>query len=283
MDRVAVVTGANKGIGFAIVKRLCQEFEGIVYMSARNPALGQQSLNSLKSQLGDRKCKDVRYFRLDITDKSTISDLKEHLLKEHGGLDILVNNAAIAFKHDSTAPFGEQALKTNETNYFGTKNVCEILFPILKPHSRVVNVSSTAGLLKQITSQTLKAKLSLPNLTVDELDDLVNTFIKLAQNGEHTKNGYPHSAYGLSKIATTALTFIQQRAFDKDKRADLVVNACCPGYVDTDMTSHKGHLTPDEGAATPTYLALLPPNSIKPKGAFVYLKKEIDWDSGRSL
>ena len=82
----------------------------------------------------------------------------------------------------------------------------------------------------------------------------------------------------MSKIALTALTRIQQRHFNEYKtRQDIVINACCPGYVDTDMSSHKGPLTIDQGAITPTYLALLPENVNTPKGEFVAKLKIQEW------
>jgi carbonyl reductase 1 len=283
MTRVAIVTGSNKGIGLAIVKRFCQQFDGVVYLTARNEDLGKKAVSDLKSELPMMTCKDLRFYQLDISSVDTINRLKDYILKEHGGLDILVNNAAIAYKQASTAPFSEQADETMKINFFGTKNVCDILFPILKSHARVVNVSSQAGLLKQITSEELKSKFLSPTLTVDELSSLLKKFVELAQTGSHQQQGYSNSAYGMSKIGVTALTKIQQRNFDKSDKPDIVVNACCPGYVNTDMTSHKGHLEPQQGAETPVYLALLPPDVTAPKGAFVYLKKETDWITGTPL
>jgi carbonyl reductase 1 len=81
----------------------------------------------------------------------------------------------------------------------------------------------------------------------------------------------------MSKVGVTALTRIQQRQLDNDPRGDIVVSALCPGYVDTDMTSHKGQLTPEQGAQTPIFLALLPENSDGPKGAFWADQKIFDW------
>ena len=67
--------------------------------------------------------------------------------------------------------------------------------------------------------------------------------------------------------------------FDKDAREDILVNALCPGYVDTDMSSHKGHLTPEQGAMTPIHLALLPPNDkSNPRGDFWAELKPFDWE-----
>lgn len=86
----------------------------------------------------------------------------------------------------------------------------------------------------------------------------------------------------MSKVAVSALTRIYQHYFDsKHPEKDLVANSCHPGYVDTDMTSHKGHLSPDEGSIAPTFLALLPPNVKEPRGGFVWKDKQIvDWVNG---
>lgn len=68
-----------------------------------------------------------------------------------------------------------------------------------------------------------------------------------AKLGNHQAEGWPNSAYSVSKVGVSALSFIQQRAFDADPREDLVVNSVHPGYVDTDMTNHKGPLTIEQG------------------------------------
>lgn len=293
-NKVAVVTGANKGIGFAIVEKLCSELQdGIIYLTARNRELGKQALEKVKSTtVLNRKCKDVRFFELDITKRSTIESFKEHLQKEHNGFDILINNAAICYKvyswniemgQKDNTPFAEQAEKTMATNYFGTKAVCDILFPILKPHARVVNISSESGYLEQVTNSSLREKFNSPTLSYGELDALVNQFIEAAETGTDKKLGFSHDPYGMSKVATTALTSVQQGQFDSDPRQDIVVNACCPGFVATDMTSYKGPLKPIQGAETPVYLAFLPENVKRPKGAFLQFKKEVNWMNGQRL
>ena len=81
----------------------------------------------------------------------------------------------------------------------------------------------------------------------------------------------------MSKIALTAVTIIQQRIFDEKANRDIVVNACCPGYISTDMTSNKGTGTPDQGADTPVYLATLDPYVKSPRGEFVAERKILKW------
>ncbi|MBB6682320.1 SDR family NAD(P)-dependent oxidoreductase, partial [Aequorivita sp. 609] len=137
--KVAVVTGANKGIGLAIVKGLCKAgFKGDILLTARNEKLGQEAIAGLQSE----GCKNVIFHQLDICDQGSSLKLKKFLEEKYGGLDVLINNAGIAFKHSAPEPFGEQAEVTMRTNFWGTLWVCHALLPILRPGARVVNVSS---------------------------------------------------------------------------------------------------------------------------------------------
>ncbi|XP_022336941.2 carbonyl reductase [NADPH] 1-like isoform X3 [Crassostrea virginica] len=267
--RVAVVTGSNKGIGYAIVRGLCKQFDGDVFLTSRKDDLGKEAIKSLNSEGLSPK-----FHQLDITDQASIGRLKDFLQKMYGGLDILVNNAGIAYKLNSTAPFAEQAEVTIKTNYFGTLAVCEALFPLLRPHARVVNVSSMVStFVIRRCSEEVKSKFLNNKLSVDELTSLLKDFIHATKNDSHKRKGYPSSAYGMSKVGVSVLTEIQHRLLSADPRDDIVINSCCPGYVDTDMTSHKGHKTIDQGADTPLYLALLPPGTKSPNGNFVSERK----------
>jgi carbonyl reductase 1 len=81
----------------------------------------------------------------------------------------------------------------------------------------------------------------------------------------------------MSKVALIAATIIQQRIFDNQPNKDIIVNACCPGYIKTDMTSNRGPGTPEQGADTPVYLATLEPNARSPRGEFVAERKILKW------
>lgn len=106
---------------------------------------------------------------------------------------------------------------------------------------------------------------------------MVRQYLEDVKVGKHQDEGWSGSAYCTSKVCLTSLTWIQQRDFDKDQREDLVVNAVHPGFVDTDMTNHKGVLHVDEGAKAPTIAALIPANS-GPKGSFYWYDGQVvDW------
>ncbi|CAM1295027.1 Uncharacterised protein g1163 [Pycnogonum litorale] len=86
---------------------------------------------------------------------------------------------------------------------------------------------------------------------------------------------WPYSNYGMSKLGVTVFTFCQQRAFNRDSREDIVVNAVNPDSIATDMSSFKGTGTVEEGADAPVYLALLPEYVKEPKGDFVWNDRSI--------
>ncbi len=95
--KVAVVTGSNKGIGLAIVKRLCKGFNGDTILTSRDERLGREAVQRL-----EQEGLNPLYHQLDITSQESIDRLKTFLLVQYGGLDVLVNNAAICFTLAST-------------------------------------------------------------------------------------------------------------------------------------------------------------------------------------
>jgi len=277
--RVAVVTGSNKGIGFAIVEGLLQKFEGDVFLTARDVTRGQDAVKALCE-----KGFDPKFHQLDICDKKSIEAFRDHLETNYGGIDVLVNNAGFAFKHSATEPMHVQAKETIAVNYYGTKQCCEMLFPLLKDGARVVTVSSSCGFLGRIPSQSLRDKFASSDTTlqVSELDKMMQDFVKAAEVGDHSQKGWPNSTYVVSKVGLSALTRIQNREMQKARgqAANITVNYVHPGYVDTDMSSHKGPLSPQEGAAAAVYLATLPPKSGI-TGQYVWHDCQlVDWVNG---
>ena len=229
MTKVAVVTGSNKGIGFAIVQGLAKTFDGDLYLTSRNETRGQEAVK----KLADEGVK-VLFHQLDIDDEESIKKMASFLKEKYDGLDILVNNAAIAFNCDATEPFGHQAEVTIKTNYFNAKLVCDHMFPLLRSGARVVNVSSSCGFLQHVPGEELKQKLSTSDstLTVAELDSLMKDFVDSAQAGNHGEKGWPNSTYVVSKVGLSALSRIQQREIDNDSSLkDVAVNHIHPGYV----------------------------------------------------
>ncbi|VDN07334.1 unnamed protein product [Thelazia callipaeda] len=272
---IFVVTGANKGIGYGIVKGLAQQLHNaVIYLTARNEKLGTESLHKLIEELDKNLHSDIRFHQLDITDRKSCETFASHLKEQHNGLDVLINNAGIAFKHTATEPPEEQAAITIGVNYEGTKQVSNILFPLIRNGGRVVNVSSSEGVIAGRYSNEIIAKLTSPSLTVADIDKFTQDYIKACAPDKREEMGFPKSAYKVSKAAMIALSFIQAKEL---RSRNVLVNVCHPGYVDTDMTSHMGPLAVEEGADTPIFLATLEGN--EPTGKFFYKRKIIDWNT----
>ncbi len=277
-SKVAVVTGSNKGIGLAVVKGLAPKFNGDVFLTSRSEERGQAAVKALEAE----NIK-VKFHQLDIDNPESVQRLANFLKDKYGGLDLLVNNAAIAFNVDATEPFAVQAKATIATNYFSLKSTCNILFPLLRSGARVVNVSSSAGFLGHIPGEDLKKKFAASDstLTVEELDSLMKDFVASAEAGNHSAKGWPNSTYVVSKVGCSSLTRIQQREMSKDStRSDIAINHIHPGYVNTDMTNGKGHVSPEEGAKSTLFAATLPAGTDV-KGKYIWKDCSfVDWVNG---
>nr|KAF6473450.1 carbonyl reductase 1 [Rousettus aegyptiacus] len=252
--RVALVTGANKGIGLSIVRHLCRQFSGDVVLTARDAARGEAAVQQLQGE-----GLSPRFHQLDIVDLQSIRALRDFLLTEYGGLDVLVNNAGIAFKNKDPTPFHIQAEVTMKTNFFGTLDVSRELLPLVKPQGRVVNVSSFTSLtaLKNCSPE-LQQKFRSETISEEELVGLMNKFV--------------------TKIGVTVLSRIHARNLSAQRKGDkILLNACCPGWVRTDMAGPNAPKSAEEGAETPVYLALLPSDATEPHGQFVSEKQVKQW------
>nr|BAA19008.1 non-inducible carbony reductase [Rattus norvegicus] len=270
---VALVTGANKGIGFAIMHDLCHKFLGDVVLTARDKSQGHKAVQQLQTEGLSQ-----RFHQLDIDNPQSIRALRDFLLKEYRGLDVLVNNAGIAFKVVDPTPFHIQAEVTMKTNVFDAQDVCKELLPIINPQGRVVNVSSSLSLwaLKNCSPE-LQQKFHSETITEEVLVELMNKFVEDAKKRVHAKEGWPNSAYRVPKIDVTVLSRIHARRLNEKRGDKILLNACCPGWVRTNMAGPKATKSTEEGAETPVYLAPLPPDAEVPHGQFVQDKKVEQW------
>ena len=238
--KVALVTGANKGIGLEIGRQLATLHNMTVLIGARDEARGREAAEKLSA--GGL---DARAVVLDVTDQQTIDAAAQRITTELGRLDVLVNNAGIAIDQAPPSQIEMDVLRrTYETNVFGVFAVTKAMLPLLRRSTagRIVNLSSGLGSLAQNSD---------PNWEF--------AAVKLL-------------AYNSSKTALNAMT-VQFAAELKD--AGIKVNAADPGYTATDMNKHQGTRTVAQGAAAAVRLATLPQDG--PTGGFFDESGPVPW------
>jgi len=246
---VALITGANQGIGLQIAKELAAK-GFIALVGARDLARGEAAAKTIDG--------DARALQLDVTDAASIAAAADRIRTELGRLDVLVNNAAVTHARPRSGGSIEDYVKSTrpsvvsldelravwETNVFGVLAVTQAMLPLLRaaPAPRIVNVSSSVG------SLTLNAD---PNFHYRTIFSPV---------------------YSASKTALNAITLAMAIELEP---AGFKVNAACPGFTKTNLNNYRGTQTVEEGAREPVRLALLGPDG--PTGTFSNAAGPVPW------
>ncbi|MGH8876297.1 MAG: SDR family oxidoreductase [Stackebrandtia sp.] len=221
-EKIALITGANKGIGFEIARQLGEE-GNIVLVGARDEVRGKHAADSLAGY-----GIEAAPLRIDVTDPTSVTDSAIQIEQRYGRLDILVNNAGIAggFTGAPSEATADDMREVYETNVFGVVSVTNAMLPLLRRSEagRIVNMSSHVG------SLTLNSDPNSPFAGLNLI------------------------AYQSSKTALNAITVAYQKEL---WGTPIKVNAALPGVVATDINNQRGPRTPAEGAVIAVRLALL--------------------------
>jgi NAD(P)-dependent dehydrogenase (short-subunit alcohol dehydrogenase family) len=221
-NTIALVTGANKGIGYEIVAQLAERGMTVL-LGARDEQRRNDAVAALRSDGAD-----VHPVALDVTDPASAQAAADHVADRFGRLDVLVNNAGI------TGGWGGAPSEADldivravfETNVFGVLTVTNTMLPLLRRSeaARIVNISSGVGSLAAMSPTGRLAAMPAS------------------------------AAYVPSKTALNSLTV----QYAKELREDgILVNAADPGYCSTDLNNHSGHRSAAQGAAIAVHLATL--------------------------
>lgn len=268
-EKVAVVTGSNKGVGYIIVRDLCRRGVGTVYLTARNEKRGLDAVEALKIE-----GLNPVFHQLDVTDKESVKKFAQHLKEKHGSIDIFINNAALITADFNKTTY-EDSLNVLNANYFSILTIQEYIFPILKDNARVLNISSDAGHISNLENPYWIKRLTSGDIKLEDVNDFVNWFLDSVKNGTLKDEDFVETgilAYRISKVALSALTRVQQKQVGRD----ISVNSIHPGFIKTSMTKNSGFLEVDESGIAPVYFVLDADQSLK--GKYLWFDKtEKDW------
>lgn len=254
--KIAVVTGATRGIGRAIATELAKDFH--VILAARDAAKGE----AVARELGDSA-----FVTFDQTSDDDVAKLVS-LVKDRG-LDVLVNNAGASFSGFSA----ELADKTLETNFRGMMRLTDRVLPHLRPGARIVMLSSGMGHVSCLSKELQREVLS-PTLDRAGLLAFTKRFVDAIASDAHRAEGWPGNAYSVSKVAMNGYVRVLARELAADPRG-ILVNSCDPGWVRTDMGGSSAPRSVAQGARTPVWLAKLGKDG--PNGGFFRDEKPIEW------
>jgi len=274
---VAIITGANKGIGLETCRALALSGHfKTVYLTSRNVDRGLEALKDVQQSVVGQSC-TVKHHQLDIADEASIQTFKTYIVEQHQTFDVLVQNAGFAYKNAATEAFEIQAKDTLAINFWGTLNMLKAFYPIASENARIVNVSSMCSQSAMFGftprfGNPIGRELHSINiaLTEERLTELATQFVSDCEQKKNVEVGWPQTAYGVSKLLVNGLTRIYGKRAHEDGRG-VLVNCCCPGYVKTDMSSHSENASkvPKEGCESSVWLATLPAGIQGPQGTYV--------------
>jgi NAD(P)-dependent dehydrogenase (short-subunit alcohol dehydrogenase family) len=236
--QTALVTGANKGIGFETARQLAQQ-GFTVWLGSRDEARGEAAAKDLDG--------DVRVIRLDVTDTDSITAAAARIGDETGALDVLVNNAGMAIGEGEGFPSTvrlDTIQRTFDVNFYGALRVTQAFLPLVRqaPAGRIVNVSSTMGSITALTA---------PGSPQAEI---------------------PAFAYTASKTVLNTLSGLLAVEL---RDTPVKINSVCPGYNATDINNNSGTQHPSEGAKVVVRAATLPADG--PSGTFFDVNGPLGW------
>lgn len=255
---LAIVTGGNRGLGLEICRQLAAAGRRVL-LTARDAAQAERAAASL----GDA----VAAHPLDVTDADSMRSLAGALRARGEPVVALVNNAGISLRGFDA----EVVRRTLAVNYHGAVRVTEALRPLLTPDACVVMVSSGMGELSAF-SAALRQRLLASDLTREALDSLLGEFLQAVERGTYRREGWPGSAYRVSKAALNAYVRILAREW---AGTGVRINAVCPGWVRTGMGGRTAPRGVAKGARGIVWAATLPAGG--PSGGFFRDGKAIEW------
>lgn len=301
MARTLLVTGGNRGLGYGLVQALCERFpHDTVYLGVRDLARGARALEALATE-GFHP----QLIEIDIASDQSVQDCAAMIQERHGGIDVVIGNAAMipgVRQAETVADFVN-------TNNFGTHRLIRHFGPILNDGARFLIVASRHGVLtgalaisrasgdaanrqadekREARKNEMFGKRHMemsdrnrdrmigPDATLEDIEEALNEYVRCMQEGTAVEHGWPDWMNRPSKFGQVCSTFAFARQMEADaRRRDIMINVCCPGFVDTDTTRAvyddlSMALSPREAAENLVWIVTRPPGERQLYGQMLF-------------
>ncbi|WP_214320779.1 SDR family NAD(P)-dependent oxidoreductase [Nonomuraea sediminis] len=271
MTKIAIVTGGNQGLGLALVRGLCRLPDHVVYLAARDRQRGLAAVRSLENE-GLAPRLEI----LDVRDTEAVQACARTLAERHGGVDVVISNAAARIGRD--VPNADQVRPFVDTNNHGTQRMIDAFGPVLNDGARFVVVASAFGTAASLDPR-LRDRFDVARASAADITAVMDAYAAAVEAGRDAEEGWPAWINPPSKVGQVAATKVFARDLAEEaERRDILVNAACPGLVDTDASrpwfdDMSGAASPDEAAVDVLWLATLPAGMREPYGELVQYRK----------
>ena len=276
-NKVAIVSGANQGLGLALVEGLCKRLgpDASVYLTARNAMRGNEAVLQLRE-----KGLSPLFHQLDVNDDASVAALAETVRLQHGGVDLVISNAAARISRD--LPQAQQVRLFVNTNNHGTFRMIHTFGPLLRDNARFIVIASGFGSLRNLPP-SLHDKFDIATRSLNDIEKVMDEHTHLVETGQAESHSWPEWINIPSKIAQVASTKVMARLMrDEASRRGILINAACPGLIDTeasrpwfeDMSSAQ---SPSQAAEDVLWLATLEPGTELPFGELVQHREILPW------
>ena len=273
--KVAIVTGANRGLGYALTQDLCNTLdeEWAVYLTARNRERGENAVRMLKAA-----GLNPRFHILDVADDGSVDDFAGYIAGKYQRADIIISNAAMPITPDK--PQSEQVKGFINTNNHGAYRMIKAFRPLLADGARFIVVASGFGTLNSLNPQ-MHGKFNIDNMSLEDVEAVMDEYVESVIAGTAEETGWGDWINIPSKVGQVASTKIFARDMKEEAgRRGILINSVCPGMMDTeasrpwfeDMSSAK---KPEEASGDVIWLATLSPETREPYGELVQYRKII--------
>ena len=227
MGKTALITGANQGLGLGLIERLAENYtsEDTIYMGVRRITAGKEAIRNL-SQI---RC-TVKPIYIDVTKEETIKEAAGIIEKRHGGIDLVISNAAARISKE--VPNKDQVAQFITTNNMGTYLMLKVFKPLIKKKGTFIVVASAFGSLLHLPV-TMRRCFNVENMTMEDVNTVMTDYMNEVKNEKDIEKGWPQWINIPSKIGQVALVKIAARQLNG---AGFQLFSVCPGLVDTDAS-----------------------------------------------